>query len=291
MSDTRTHQDDVATADRQAPGADSGLLIDRTRAHAARMYDYLLGGSTNFAVDRDAVERAAVAIGGIENARVDVRANRAFLGRAVRYMAGEASIRQFLDIGTGIPNVDDTHAVAQKMAPESRVVYVDNDPIVLAHAHYLLWSTPEGATAYVNGDLRDPGDILLRAEATLDFEQPVGLMLVAILHLIPDDENPHGIVARLVDALPAGSYVAISHLTADFAPEAMAELSSRLNQASKDTFVMRDRTAFSRFLEGLELVDPGVVRVDRWRPDPSDPAPASEWVPSLYGAVARKPGS
>lgn len=268
---------------------DSAELIDRKVAHAARMYDYLLGGSNNFAVDRQAVERAAAAVGGIENARADVRANRAFLIRAVRYLAAEAGIRQFLDIGTGVPNGDNVHAVAQRAAPDSRIVYVDNDPIVLAHAHTMLQSTPEGATAYIHGDLREPDAILKEAAATLDFTEPVALVLVAILHLIPDGDDPYGIVAQLVDAVPAGSQLVVSHLTPDVEPEAMAQLAERLNESARETFVMRDGAAFARFFEGLEIIEPGIVQIDEWRPDATPVTRTNDWVPSLYGAVGRKP--
>ncbi len=257
-------------------------------AHAARMYDYLLGGATNFAVDREAVERAAAAVGGIENARIDVRANRAFLARVVHYLAAEAGLRQFLDIGTGIPNGDGTDAIAQGVAPDSRIVYVDNDPIVLAHAHSLLRGTPEGATAYVHGDLRDPETILHKAAATLDFTRPIAVVLVAVLHLIGDDDDPYGIVARVIDAVPEGSYLALSHLTPDIRPDAMAELARRLNDASKETFVMRNRAQVCRFLDRLEIIEPGVVQLDEWRPNQTPPVPSSGWVPSLYGAVGRK---
>jgi S-adenosyl methyltransferase len=283
-------RDDGATNDcRQPSGVErEPVEIDTTVAHAARMYDYLLGGTTNFAVDREAVERASVAVGGIENARADVRANRAFLGRVVHYLTAQTGLRQFLDLGTGIPNGDDVQAIAQQAAPDSRIVYVDNDPVVLAHAHSLLRSTPEGATAYIDGDLRDPVTILRKAAATLDFSQPIAVLLVAVLHLIGDEHDPYGIVARLVEGLPGGSYVAVSHLTPDVQPDAMAELASRLNQASKETFVMRDRAQVCRFLHGLEIIEPGVVQVDEWRPEQSQPVLPKAWVPSLYGAVARK---
>jgi hypothetical protein len=263
--------------------------IDISVPHASRMYDYLLGGTDNFAVDREAVERAAAAVGGIENARADVRANRGFLGRAVRYLAGDAGIRQFLDIGTGIPNPDNVHGVAQATAPEARIVYVDNDPVVLAHAHTLLNSTPRGATAYISCDLRDPDTVLDRAAATLDFTQPVAVILVAILHLISDRDHPHRIVERLVEALPSGSYLAISHLSADIQPDAMAELARRLNQAARETFVMRTHAEVACFFDGLDLVEPGVVPVDQWRPPKPRVTTSGGWVPSLYGAVGRKP--
>lgn len=272
--------------------AGASAAIDISVAHPARMYDFLLGGRTNFKIDRAAVEHAAAAVGGIDNARADVHANRGFLGRVVRHLARHAGIRQFLDIGTGIPNgSDDTHTVAQQIAPQSRIVGVDNDPIVLAHSHELLRGSPEGAAAFIEGDLRHPDIILEKAAKTLDFAEPVALVLVAILHLIPDEGDPYGIVARLVDALPAGSYLAISHLSADFAPDAMTQLATRLNQRAKDTFVLRTRTQLERFFDGLDLVEPGVVQVDQWHPDHprSEPAAAGTWVPSLYGAAGRKP--
>jgi S-adenosyl methyltransferase len=263
--------------------------IDISVPHASRMYDYLLGGTDNFAVDREAVERASAAVGGIDNARADVRANRAFLGRAVRYLAGDAGIRQFLDIGTGIPNPDNVHGVAQATAPEARIVYVDNDPVVLAHAHTLLNSTPQGTTAYISCDLRNPDTILDRAAATLDLTQPVALILAAILHLISDRDHPHRIVERLVEALPSGSYLAISHLSADIQPEAMAEVARRLNQTARETFVMRTHAQITCFFDGLNLVEPGVVQIDHWRPPKPKVTTSGVWVPSLYAAVGRKP--
>ncbi len=269
--------------------APAPIQIDTSVAHAARMYDYLLGGTANFAADREAVKRASAAVGGLENARADVRANRAFLGRAVRYLAGEAGIRQFLDIGTGIPNADNVHGIAQATAPESRIVYVDNDPVVLAHSHTLLKSTAQGATVYISGDLRDPGTVLQGAADPLDFTQPVAVLLVAILHLISDHDDPHRIVERLVEALPSGSYLAISHLSADIQPEAMAELAQRLNQTSRETFVMRSHAQVCAFFDGLDLVEPGVVQVDQWRPTQPTVTTPKGWMPSLYAAVGRKP--
>jgi hypothetical protein len=272
----------------RAPAA-APVDIDASVPHASRMYNYLLGGTDNFAADREAVEHASAAVGGIDNARADVRANRAFLGRAVRYLAGDAGIRQLLDIGTGIPNPDNVHGIAQATAPKSRIVYVDNDPLVLAHAHILLNTTPQGTTAYINCDLRDPDTILHRAAATLDFTQPVAVILVAILHLISDRDHPHRIVERLVEALPSGSYLAISHLSADIQPDAMAELARRLNQTARETFILRTHAQVTCFFDGLELVDPGVVPVDHWRPPKPKVTTSRGWVPSLYAALGRKP--
>ena len=264
------------------------VSIDITVPHAARMYDYLLGGTTNFAVDRQAVEQAADAMGGLDRARAQARANRSFLRRAVRHLAGEANVRQFLDIGTGVPNGDGTLDVAQRIAPASRVVHVDNDPVVLAHAHVLLRSTSEGASAYVDGDLRDPEAILREAAQTLDLARPVALVLAEVLDLVPDDDDPHGIVARLVDAVPPGSYLVVSHLTADVRPEPMAALAERLNCSARETYVLRDHAEVRRFFDGLDLVEPGVAPIDRWRPGRLAPGAARRRSPSIYAAVGRK---
>lgn len=264
------------------------ISIDPTQPHAARMYDYLLGGYANFEVDRVAVERAAVAVGGVDNARVDVRANRDFVLRAVRFLTVEAGVRQFLDIGSGIPNGDNIHTVAQLLAPDARAVYVDNDPVVLAHSHAYLDASSAGTTVYLHGDLREPDPILSGAADVLDFARPVALVLAAVLHLVPDEEAPYDLIERLLASVPVDSYLVASHLTADFAPAAMADLSARLNGMARETFVLRDKASFERFLAGLELVPPGVVRVDEWHPDERKDTPPSGWVPSLYGAVGRK---
>ncbi len=262
--------------------------IDSTVAHAARVYDYMLGGEDNFEVDRIAAEQAAAAVGGMENVRSEVRANRAFLGRAVRFVAGEVGIRQFLDIGTGIPNDGNVHAVAQATAPDCRVVYVDNDPIVLAHAHALLNSTDEGATVYLQDDLRNPDSILRRASESLDFGRPIALVLVGLLHHFRDDDDPYALVARLVDAVPSGSHLVISHLAIDIMAEMMTKAAEHLNEAMEEPFVPRTRAAVERFFAGLELVEPGVVQVDEWRPD-GPVATREGWTNPLYVGVARKP--
>ncbi len=277
-------------ADEQAEGwiaaaaADQPIEIDTTVAHPARVYDYWLGGKDNFAADREAAERVLAVTPGL---RTRVRANRAFLARVVRYLAAEAGIRQFLDIGTGIPSGNNTHEVAQETAPESRIVYVDNDPIVLTHAKALLASGPEGATQYVNGDLRDPAAILQAAARTLDFTRPTALMLLGILHLIQDSEDPYRIVAELMDALPPGSYLAISHPASDIHVAAQAEAQKRYNERVSTPQTMRSRAEVTRFFDGLDLVPPGVVYVHAWRPDPGD-VPPSDGV-SAHGGVARKP--
>jgi hypothetical protein len=272
-------------------GHDDGQVdIDLTVPHPARVYDYLLGGTHSFEVDRIAAERGAEAVGGIANARADVLANRRFLARVIRYLAGEAGVRQFLDIGTGIPNADDVHTVAQQVARDARIVYVDHDPIVLAHAHQLLRSTPEGATAFVQADLRDPETILHQAAETLDLTQPVAVILVAVLHFIAAEDDPYGIVAQLLEALPAGSYLAVSHLTGDFAPKQMDKLVAALNQTASDPFTLRTRDDVARFFDGLDLVEAGLVQVDQWRSAPdTGPQATGGWVPSFYGAVGSKP--
>jgi len=269
------------------------IEIDSRVAQAARVYDYLLGGSVNFNADREAAEQmAAVLPGGMETLRGNARANRRFLGRAVRYLVNDAGIRQFLDIGTGIPNEDNVHAVAQGAAPDARVVYVDNDPMVLSHAHLLLESTPEGSTAYLNGDFRDPDRILDLAEASLDFRLPVALMLVAILHLIPDEDDPWEIVRYLVDGLPRGSYVAISHLTTDFQPTVVARGAAVLTEATDSTFTPRSPDEVARFFAGLEMVEPGLAQIDQWHRGKIGPLVVDDpggWVNNNYCGIGRKP--
>jgi S-adenosyl methyltransferase len=200
--------------------------IDASVAHSARVYDYLLGGKDHFAADRTAGDQMIAAL---PNVVTGSRMNRAFLARAVRFLVAECGIRQFLDIGTGIPSAGNTHEVAQEIAPQTRVVYVDNDPIVLSHARALLTSTVAGAVAYLDADLRHPDGILRTAARTLDFQQPIALMMLMVLHMIPDAEEPHQIVARFVDALPGGSYLALSHPPSDILPEGVAQVQQRLN--------------------------------------------------------------
>jgi S-adenosyl methyltransferase len=261
--------------------------IDTTTPHSARVYDYLLGGTTNFEPDRIAAQQQAAAFGGLDAARAAIRANRVFLGQVVRYLAGPAGVRQFLDIGTGIPGDDNVHAVAQQVAPDARIAYVDNDPIVLAHAHQLL--APDGSTSFVLSDLDDPADIVRQAGDTLDFDQPVALLLIALLHHFPDDADPYGKVAELVEALPSGSYLALSHMASDIDPETMSALENSVPEAAQYRFAMRSRGEVTAFFEGLDLVEPGVVRVDEWQPADLDP-PAEKAVPAHHwGGVGRKP--
>jgi hypothetical protein len=254
-------------------------------AHPARRYNYWLGGKDNFAADRESGDRIAAMF---PTVRTAARENRAFLRRAVTFLTEQAGVRQFLDIGTGLPTANNVHEVAQGIAPDSRIVYVDNDPLVLVHANALLTSSAEGATAYVDADLGEPDKILNDAvvRRTLDFSKPVALMLVAILHFVPDEDDPYGTVARLVAALPAGSYVVLSHVTDDFfTPEHKAFIAAALPGA----FCPRSRAAFARFLDGLELESPGIVSVAEWRAETApQPRPTASEV-AVYGAVARVP--
>ena len=255
-------------------------------AHPARVYDYWLGGKDNFAADRKVGDAIMAEIPSVPQLTRD---NRAFLGRAVHYLAAEAGIRQFLDIGTGIPTAGNTHEVAQAAVHGARVVYVDNDPIVLAHARALMTSDPAGATAFILGDFREAGKILAdpALRETLDFDQPIALMLIAILHFFTDDENPQAIVSALIDALPSGSYLAISNLTQDFMDPARAARATQAGQQGGITYVSRTRAEVAAFFNGLDLLDPGVVPMQLWRPDGTPSAAADG--PTAYAAVGRKP--
>jgi S-adenosyl methyltransferase len=285
-----TGSPDEGAADEGAAGSEHppiDLRIDRP--HPARVYDYLLGGKDNYAADRAA---AAEGLKANPNSRIPPRENRAFLRRAVRYLAREAGISQFLDIGTGIPTSPNVHEVAQNVAPSARVVYVDNDPIVLAHARALLTSGPAGKTAYIDSDLRDVDRILKSPDlhATLDLDQPVALLLIAIMHFIPDSDGPYEIAARLLAALPSGSYLALSHLTGDFDPQAWEGVAA-VYRRSGVIMQVRSFQQVERFFTGLEVVDPGVVSLPHWRPDPDSAQqdqPTDAEV-SVYGGVARKP--
>ena len=257
--------------------------INELVPQSARIYDYLLGGKDNYEADRsvgDALIRQVPAL------PLMVRAQRTFLARAVRHLVLEAGVRQFLDIGTGIPTADNVHEVAQSLAPEARVVYVDNDPVVLAHARALMTGTPEGATAFVLADVRDPDAFLGHPStaATLDRGRPIALMLLGILHHLRDDDDPYGIVARLVDWLPAGSYLTVAGPGSDFDVEAMARVAGSA-EASGIPYVARSREETLRFFAGLEMVEPGLVPIQDWRADDAD-------APMVFGwaGMGRKPG-
>jgi S-adenosyl methyltransferase len=261
--------------------------IDTSRPQAARVYDYFLGGKNHFAADREMAEKI---LQNMPTVQCAARENRAFLGRAVRYLAAEAGIRQFLDIGTGLPTTGNVHEIAQAVAPSSRVVYVDNDPLVLAHARALLTSAPEGRTAYIHADLRLPQSILAdqATRDTLDFSQPVALVMLSTLHLIPDEDKPADILATLLDALPSGSYFVASHITMEHIPGGEA-IEQRLRTGTSLGGQARDSDDFARLaFSGLDLVPPGVVLVSEWRPGDDSIRPAAAEV-NCYGAVARKP--
>jgi SAM-dependent methyltransferase len=260
---------------------DEPVAFDTSVAHIARVYDYWLGGKDNFAPDREAGDEALQAYPDLVSS---VRANRAFLARGVHYLA-ETGIRQFLDIGTGIPSANNTHEVAQRVAPGSRVVYVDNDPIVLAHARALLVGDPAGATDFLDADLRDPGNILEHAAGVLDFAQPVAVMLVAVLHLIGPDDDPYGIVQQLMAAVPPGSCLLLSHVASDIEPEKMAEVGKRLNRLLAQPGWYRGQPEVAGFFAGLELVPPGIVPVQQWRPDSEMEAARRS---AMWGGVAQK---
>ena len=271
-----------AERDRASVPAGARSALDTTVAHSARVHDYWLGGKDNFAADRAAGDAVMEAYPGIV---MSVRANRAFLARAVRFLTAEAGIRQFLDIGTGIPASSNTHEVAQSVAPESRVVYVDYDPVVLTHARALLTSSPEGVTNYIEADLRDPSKILGAAARTLDFSQPVAVMLIAIMHLIVDADDPYGLVGQLMAAVPAGSYLALSQVASDIQAEQMAEAARQYNRLARETQRHRDHAEVARFFDGLDLVEPGVVPVQQWRPGSEFEASARS---AMWGGVGRK---
>ncbi|MFE4977178.1 SAM-dependent methyltransferase [Kitasatospora sp. NPDC056651] len=253
--------------------------------HPARMYDYYLGGKDNFPADRAAAETALAAN---PEFRSTARANRGFLTRAVRYVA-DSGIDQFLDIGTGIPTAGNTHEIARSARPDARVVYVDNDPIVLSHARALMAGSGPGRTTVIQADLREPAAVLeaVREADLLDFARPVGLVLAAVLHFLRDEDEPYRVVATLLDALPSGSHLVLSHGTADFIPAEIRDRVTGVYDKATAPLVGRSREEVLAFFEGLDLLDPGVTTVPLWRPGTA-PAPGADRV-SMYGAVARKP--
>jgi hypothetical protein len=239
----------------------------------ARVYDALLGGKDNYAADRAVAGKLAAAKPAL---LANVRANRAYLGRVVRHLATECGIRQFLDLGTGLPSLDNTHEVAQRAAPSARIVYVDNDPVVLAHARALLVSTVEGATSYLSAEIREPEAVLERAAETLDFGKPMAVMLLGVLYMIPDADQPYGTVATYMDAVVPGSYLAISHPASDVDAEEAAQAAREYDNALPTTQTNRNRAQVVKFFDGLELIEPGVVQLNKWRPDPGDVDPGIE---------------
>jgi S-adenosyl methyltransferase len=268
----------------EEPDGTVGSAIDTSVPHSARIWNYWLGGKDNYEIDRMAGDEYAKTFPGI----VDVaRASRHFLTRSITYLAGEAGIRQFLDIGTGLPTADNTHQVAQRVAPEARIVYVDNDPLVLAHARALLTSTPEGATAYVHADLREAGEIMPEAAKTLDFTKPIALILSGILGHVTDTGEARSIVHRLMDALPSGSYLSLNDGTSVIAPEEFQEAQEDYNQSGALPYALRTPDEIASFFNGLELVEPGVVSCPRWRPEPAQFGPPADV--DAFGGVGRKP--
>ena len=262
------------------PDAAAGTGIDTTVPHSARIWNYWLGGKDNYAVDRAAGDQFSAIYPGI----VDIaRADRAFLGRVVRYLAGEAGVRQFLDVGTGLPTADNTHEVAQRVAPEARIVYVDNDPLVLAHARALLASSPEGSTHYVDANMADPGKVLQEAVRWLDLTQPVGLTFMGVLGHVIDHDEARSIVTGLLEGLPSGSYLAINDSVNT--SEALEEALRTYEASGAVPYRTRSSEQFAGYFDGLELVEPGVVLVADWRPDPG--ADRGPEIPQ-FGAVGRK---
>ncbi|MFD4814728.1 SAM-dependent methyltransferase, partial [Streptomyces sp. NPDC058418] len=258
--------------------------LGQDRAHSARMYDYYLGGKTNYAVDREAGREVIKAFPAVETV---ARANRAYMHRAVEYMA-QRGVRQCIEVGSGIPTAPNVHNVAQAVDPQCRVVYVDNDPIVLLYADSLLSGAPEGRTGYVHADATRPGEVLtaVKAENVIDFDHPVGLSLHALLHFVPDEQNPYALVARLLDQLPTGSYLSLSHCTGDFAPEAWQAIIEAYAHRGTPLQV-RSKGEVLRFFDGLELVEPEVTVAHRWHPMPgSGPSLVNDAQVSLYTGVA-----
>jgi hypothetical protein len=268
-------------ADRSEDDAGAAKL-DTKVAYSARVNNYWRGGKDNFAADREAAEQAVKAFPALPEA---VRAGQAFRERVARYLVAETAVRQFLDLGTGLPTGETMYQIAESLAPGGRVVYTDNDPMVLAHARALLTGGAPGSSAYVHADLRDTGAVLAAAAQTLDLTEPVAVLLVSVLHLIPDTDDPYAIVSRLMEATAAGSHLVIVHPSSDIRPEASAQMAANLNQMVAQKRTYRSHGEVSRFFGGLDLVEPGVVPLPQWRPDTADEAA----VPTLaWSGVARK---
>ena len=267
------------------------FAIDGDVPHPARIQNYLAGGDDNFAADRDVADRMSQALpGGIKTAQAAVRTLGAFVGRSVRFLAGEAGVRQFLNVGVAIPSARNVHNVAQMAAPDARVVYVGNDPVALAKSHCLQVGSDEGATAYLHGSLRDPPLILRQAADTLDLTLPVGVILPTTLNFVPDGDDPHGLVARLLKGVPSGSYLVIAHAGDDLEAEGMPEASARLSEALREAWSPRGHAEIARFFDGLDLVSPGLVPIDTWRPTAVAPTPSPPTrLTPIYAAVAHKP--
>jgi hypothetical protein len=260
---------------------DLARRINTSVPHPARVWDYWLGGKDNYAADRQVGDEIVKVMPDLP---VNARAEREFIGRVVRHLTGEAGVDQFLDVGTGIPTADNTHEVAQRVNPKARIVYVDNDPIVLAHARALLQGTPEGATDYIDADLREPEPILRAAERTLDFSRPIALMLMGVLEFVPDSDEAHASVRTLLDALPSGSYLAIAHSVRS---PSMDEAAARWNASGATPLTLRTAEQLEAFFKELDLLEPGMVSLPRWRPEPDTSFTGREVF--QYGGVGRKP--
>ncbi|MFB8348401.1 SAM-dependent methyltransferase [Streptomyces niveus] len=260
--------------------------IDTSRPHPARMYDWFLGGKDNYPVDEE-MARQLLELNPL--GREMAKCNRAFMHRATRWLGDTAGVRQYLDIGTGIPTEPNLHQIAQEVAADSRVVYTDNDPIVLRHAEALLRSSPEGLTEYIQADAREPDRIVEQAGKILDFDKPVALSLIALLHFVPDEDGAHELVRKLLQPLASGSYLVISHVTGDYDPEGSAK-AAELYKAKGVPLALRSRDEVGHFFDGLELVDPGVCLVAEWRPELGEVVfvPDNGLIPGFVG-VARKP--
>lgn len=252
--------------------------VDTSKPHPARVYDWLLGGKDNYEVDRQVGEKLP------PESRDGARQNREFMHRAAAWLAG-TGVTQFLDIGTGIPTQPNLHQIVQDVAPAARVVYADNDPIVLRHAEALLVSRPEGSTDYIQADVRKPQEILQYARATLDFERPIALSLIALMHFVPDDQDPYDIVSSLVEVLPSGSYLVLSHAASDLVPELSDKVVAEYAKGGI-TLGFRTHTGVSRFFDGLELVEPGLVTAPAWFKDTDPP---TDEMSGIYAGVARIP--
>ncbi|MGH3341984.1 MAG: SAM-dependent methyltransferase [Carbonactinosporaceae bacterium] len=275
-------------ADSSSPGREPSRThgLDTRVAHNARVWNYWLGGKDHFAADREVGDRVFQMFPDIVHV---ARADRAFLGRAVRYLTGEAGVRQLLDIGTGLPTADNTHEVAQRVASECRVVYVDNDPLVLTHARALLVGTPDGAVDYVDADAREPDKILQAAANTLDFTEPVAIMLLGLLNFVLDTDEAQAIVQRLLEAVPSGSYLVLTHPTLELGGGANAEAMRFWNENAKPPITARSSREIARFLDGLEVLEPGMVSCSRWRPELEGAEPHAPPEVAQFGAVGRKP--
>ena len=270
------------TTGASGPEAEQSSPLDASVPHAPRIWNYWLGGKDNFAADREVGDQMARMYPDIVEL---ARADRAFLGRAVRYLAAEAGVRQFLDIGTGLPTANNTHEIAQRVAPDSKIVYVDNDPLILTHARALLVGSLPGTTDYISADLHEPGKILHEAARTLDFSQPVAIMLLGVLIYIDDTDEAYRIVAQLMDAVPSGSYLVIAHSTSEVKGAATEQVVAMRNARVKPAMTLRSGQQITRFFDGLDLLEPGVISCTRWRPDTDGAEPEVD----EFCGIARKP--